>query len=192
MPALLRLFRLDHGPRIDAERVYLRLPRLVDHKPWAELRARSRDYLTPWEPTWPVDDLTKAAFRHRLAAYARELELGEAFPFFVFRKSDDAILGGVRLFNIRRGVAQTGVVGYWAGEDYAGQGYTTEAVRAVIDFAFGGLGLHRLEAACMPHNARSAALLARCGFSEEGYARAYLKINGEWRDHRLFGLIAPS
>ncbi|MBI1684807.1 GNAT family N-acetyltransferase [Caulobacter hibisci] len=192
MSAILRLLRLDHGPRIDAERVYLRLPRLADHKPWAELRETSRPFLQPWEPTWPAEDLTRAAFRQRLAAYARELEAGEAFPFFVFRKSDDAILGGVRLFNIRRGVAQTGVVGYWAGEAHAGQGYTGEAVKAVVDFAFGPLALHRLEAACMPHNARSAALLARCGFSEEGYARAYLKINGEWRDHRLFGLIAPS
>ncbi|MFT4254369.1 MAG: GNAT family protein [Caulobacter sp.] len=192
MSAILRLFRIDQGPRIEGERIYLRLPRLADHKPWAELRAGSRAFLTPWEPTWPADDLTRAAFRQRLAAYARELELGEAFPFFVFRKSDDAIVGGVRLFNIRRGVSQTGVLGYWAGEAHAGQGYTTEAVRAVIDFAFGPLGLHRLEAACMPHNARSAGLLARCGFSEEGYARAYLKINGEWRDHRLFGLIAPS
>ncbi len=192
MSAILRLLRIDQGPRIEGDRVYLRLPRLGDHKPWAELRGGSRAFLTPWEPTWPADDLTRAAFRQRLAAYARELELGEAFPFFVFRKSDDAIVGGVRLFNIRRGVAQTGVVGYWAGEAHAGQGYTTEAVRAVIDFAFGPLGLHRLEAACMPHNARSAGLLTRCGFSEEGYARAYLKINGEWRDHRLFGLIAPS
>lgn len=172
--------------------MYLRLPRLADHKAWAQLRGASRAFLTPWEPTWPADDLTRAAFRHRLAAYGRELELGEAFPFFVFRRSDDALLGGVRLFNIRRGVAQTGVIGYWAGEPYAGQGYTREAAAAVIDFAFGALGLHRLEAACMPHNARSAALLAKCGFVEEGYARAYLKINGEWRDHRLFGLIAPS
>jgi len=191
LSAILRLLRIDHGPRIDAERVYLRLPRLVDHKPWSELRAASRGYLTPWEPSWPADDLTRTAFRQRLAAYARELELGEAFPFFVFRKDDDAIVGGVRLFNIRRGVSQTGVLGYWVGEPFAGQGYTTEAVKAVIDFAFGPLGLHRLEAACMPHNARSADLLSRCGFSEEGYARAYLKINGEWRDHRLFGLIAP-
>ncbi|KSB88121.1 GCN5 family acetyltransferase [Caulobacter vibrioides] len=189
---MLRLLRIDHGPRIDAERIYLRLPRLADHKPWSQLRAASRGYLTPWEPSWPADDLTRTAFRQRLAAYARELELGEAFPFFVFRKEDDAIIGGVRLFNIRRGVSQTGVLGYWAGESFAGRGYTTEAVKAVVEFAFGPLGLHRLEAACMPHNTRSADLLSRCGFSEEGYARAYLKINGEWRDHRLFGLIAPT
>jgi ribosomal-protein-alanine N-acetyltransferase len=61
----------------------------------------------------------------------------------------------------------------------------------LIRFAFHGLGLHRLEAACMPQNAASAALLLKCGFSEEGYAPAYLKINGGWRDHRLFGMVAP-
>jgi len=62
-------------------------------------------------------------------------------------------------------------------------------LRTLIPFAFGPLGLHRLEAACLPNNDASANLLLKAGFSEEGYAKAYLKINGDWRDHRLFGLV---
>jgi ribosomal-protein-alanine N-acetyltransferase len=174
------------------EGVLLRPPRAGDHEAWAALRLESRAYLQPWEPTWPEDDLTRQAYRARLAAYARELELGEAFPFFMFRRDDGALIGGVRLFHIRRGVAQCGVMGYWIGQPHARQGYMQDGVRAAVAFSFGELALHRLEAACMPENRASAAVLLKSGFREEGYAPAYLKINGEWRDHRLFGMVAPS
>ena len=177
--------------RLEGRQVYLRPPRPQDHRPWAALRARSRAFLEPWEPTWPEHDLTRAAFRARLGAYARELELGEAYPFFIFRRADDALVGAVRLFHVRRGVAQTGSIGYWVGQPFARQGLMSDAVQTLIRFAFTGLNLHRLEAACMPHNTASASLLLKCGFAEEGYARAYLKINGGWRDHRLFGMVAP-
>ena len=177
--------------RLEGRQVYLRPPRPQDHRPWAALRARSRAFLEPWEPTWPEHDLTRAAFRARLGAYARELELGEAYPFFIFRRADDVLVGAVRLFHVRRGVAQTGSIGYWVGQPFARQGLMSDAVQTLIRFAFTGLNLHRLEAACMPHNTASASLLLKCGFSEEGYARAYLKINGGWRDHRLFGMVAP-
>jgi len=171
--------------------VFLRLPRLSDYKAWSVLRAQSAAFLKPWEPTWPEDDLTRPAYRARLNAYARELEAGEAFPFFMFRREDGALIGGVRLFHIRRGVAQSAVMGYWIGQPHARRGYMRDGVRAAIAFAFDGLALHRLEAACMPENGPSAALLLKSGFVEEGYAAAYLKINGEWRDHRLFGMVAP-
>jgi len=191
LSAFLRLFQTDPGPRLEGDKVFLRLPRLSDYKAWSTLRTQSAPFLRPWEPTWPDDDLTRPAFRARLGAYGRELEAGEAFPFFLFRREDEALIGGVRLFHIRRGVAQSAVMGYWIGEPHARRGYTRDGVKATIGFAFGQLGLHRLEAACMPENAPSAALLLKSGFREEGYAPAYLKINGEWRDHRLFGMVAP-
>jgi ribosomal-protein-alanine N-acetyltransferase len=184
------IFRPRPGLKLQGGGVYLRPPRLADYRAWAELRRTSRGFLERWEPTWPEGDLGRPAFRARLGAYARELEIGEAWPFFVFRKSDDALIGAVRLFHVRRGVAQTGTIGYWVGQNHARQGHMSDAVAAVVRFAFDGLGLHRLEAACMPENTASASLLLKSGFSEEGYARAYLKINGEWRDHRLFGLVS--
>ena len=191
MSAFLRLFHTDPGPRLEGGKVFLRLPRLSDYKGWSTLRTQSAAFLKPWEPTWPEDDLTRPAFRARLNAYARELEAGEAFPFFMFRREDGALIGGVRLFHIRRGVAQSAVMGYWIGQPHARRGYMRDGVRAAIAFAFDSLALHRLEAACMPENGPSAALLLKSGFVEEGYAAAYLKINGEWRDHRLFGMVAP-
>ena len=169
--------------------VLLRAPRASDYKAWSEVRFRSRDFLQPWEPAWPEDDLTRAAYRRRLAIYQREMELGGAYPFFVFREEDDALVGGVTLSNIRRGVAETGTLGYWIGQPYVRRGYATAAVRAMCAFAFDRLKLHRVEAACLPSNAGSRAVLTNSGFELEGQARAYLKINGAWRDHLLFGLV---
>ena len=97
--------------------------------------------------------------------------------------------GGITLRNILRGVAQTGTLGYWIGEPHARRGYTLEAVDALARFAFGRLGLHRLEAACCPDNDASRRLLLKAGFELEGRARGYLKIDGRWRDHLLFGKV---
>jgi ribosomal-protein-alanine N-acetyltransferase len=189
--ALLDWISPDSGLRVDGDGVVLRPPRAGDYQEWRDLRAASRAFLQPWEPTWPSDDLSRAAFRRRLAVYARDREAGVAFPFFVYRAGDDALTGGITLSNVRRGVAQMGSVGYWCGLTYVRQGLTLAAVKAVSAFAFRTLALHRLEAACIPENAPSRTLLLKAGYREEGFAPAYLKINGAWRDHVLFGLVSP-
>ena len=189
--ALLDWIAPESGLRLECEGIYLRAPKASDYGEWRELRAASKSFLQPWEPTWPADDLTRSAFRRRLTAYSRDRDLGVAYPFFVFRGEDEALTGGITLSNVRRGVAQMGSIGYWCGKPFARHGHTLAAVRALSEFAFRTLGLHRLEAACIPENAPSRALLAKAGFTEEGFARAYLKINGAWRDHVLFGLTTP-
>jgi ribosomal-protein-alanine N-acetyltransferase len=189
--ALLDWIAPESGLRLEGQGIFLRPPRAADYAEWRELRAASRGFLQPWEPTWPADDLTRVAFRRRLVAYARDRDLGSAFPFFVFRSEDEALTGGITLSNVRRGVAQMGSIGYWCGRPYTRQGHTLAAVRTVCEFGFRTLGLHRLEAACIPENAPSRALLRKAGFAEEGYAKAYLKINGVWRDHVLFGQVTP-
>jgi ribosomal-protein-alanine N-acetyltransferase len=176
-------------PTIEGEGVYLRAPQLADHVEWAALREASRDFLTPWEPTWPVDDLTRSAFRRRVKRYGEDQRNDLAYPFFIFRRSDHALVGGMTLANIRRGCAQAGSLGYWMGAAYARQGHMTAAVRALIPFAFGTLRLHRLEAACIPANVASIRLLEKTGFRREGYAREYLCINGMWQDHLLYACL---
>jgi ribosomal-protein-alanine N-acetyltransferase len=176
-------------PAIEGDGVVLRTPQMMDFPEWAQLREHSRDFLTPWEPIWPADDLTRAAFRRRLRRYTEDARQDLAYAFFVFRRSDDALVGGLTLANVRRGVAQAGSLGYWMGEPFAGQGYMSRAVRALIPFGFGPLRLHRLEAACIPTNNASIRLLERCGFSREGLARRYLCINGLWQDHFLYALL---
>lgn len=181
---------LESGPVISGGSVLLRAPVMADYQAWAELRAESRAFLTPWEPTWARDDLSRAAFRRRLKHYARDIREDHAYPFFIFRAEDEALLGGVTASNVRRGVAQTCSIGYWIGRPYAHQGYMTAALRALVPFAFDTLGLHRIEAACLPSNEASMGLLIKCGFEREGYARRYLRINGAWQDHVLFALLA--
>src|SRR5579862_2428097 len=189
-PASMAFFRTvtlsEQLPAIVGDRVVLRVPQMSDHAEWAALREASRDFLTPWEPTWPPDDLTRASFRRRIRRYAEDQRSDLAYPLFVFRKSDNVLLGGLTLANIRRGCAQAGNLGYWMGSAYSRQGYMTAAVKLVVPFAFETLRLHRVEAACIPANVASIRLLEKTGFRREGFAREYLCIDGAWQDHLLY------
>jgi [ribosomal protein S5]-alanine N-acetyltransferase len=182
----------DPLPSVVGEGVILRTPQATDHTEWAALRERSRDFLTPWEPTWPADDLSRSAFRRRIRRYAEDLRSDQSYAFLIFRSSDGRLVGGLTLANVRRGVAQAGSLGYWMGLPYIRHGHMTAAVRAVIPFAFNTLRLHRLEAACIPTNTASIRLLENAGFVREGYAREYLCINGIWQDHLLYGRLKDS
>ncbi len=188
--ALLRtITRPDSEPVIDGDGVYLRHPMMADYTAWSELRDCSRAFLVPWEPTWSLDDLTRASFRRRLRRYTKDLREDQAYPFFIFRNKDNLLVGGSTLSNIRRGVTQSCSLGYWIGEPFQKQGLMTTAVRAMAPYVFDVLRLHRIEAACLPDNEPSKRLLVKAGFTEEGYARDYLRINGAWRDHILFARV---
>jgi ribosomal-protein-alanine N-acetyltransferase len=188
--ALFRITRaIDPAPLLRGAGLYLRPAQSDDYPAWAALRENSREFLTPWEPTWPADDLTRGAFRRRLRRQAEEIARDESFAFLIFAEGSNILLGGITIGGIKRGVAQTASLGYWMGAPHAGKGHMTRAVAVAAAFAFSTLRLHRLEAACIPSNIASATLLERNGFQREGFARAYLCINGAWRDHYLFALL---
>jgi [ribosomal protein S5]-alanine N-acetyltransferase len=176
-------------PAIAGHGVFLRAPQMADYSEWVALREASRDFLTPWEPTWPADDLTRASFRRRMKRYSEDQRSDLAYPLFIFRKTDGVLVGGLTLANVRRGCAQAGSLGYWMGAAYAGKGHMTAAVAAVLPFAFGTLRLHRVEAACIPANIASIRLLEKTGFRREGFARQYLCIDGIWQDHLLYARL---
>ncbi|HKZ95753.1 MAG TPA: GNAT family protein [Hyphomicrobiaceae bacterium] len=180
----------DGAAVIEGHGVWLRPPQLGDYAAWAELRAMSRAHLVPWEPAWPRDDLTKSAFRRRLRHYHREARDDLGYAFSIFGVADDRLVGGLTLSNVRRGVSQAATLGYWLGLPYVRRGLMTEAVRALVPYAFDVLRLHRIEAAVQPNNCASIRVLERLGFTREGYACSYLKINGAWQDHVLFALLA--
>jgi ribosomal-protein-alanine N-acetyltransferase len=163
---------------------------MSDYPAWAELRARSREHLTPWEPLWQRDELTRSAFRRRVRHYQREAREDQGYAFLILKDADDELLGGLTLSNVRRGVTQAAVLGYWLGLPHVKCGYMTRAVAAIVGFAFEELHLHRLEAATMPGNFASIRVLERNGFQREGVARRLLKINGAWEDHVVHALIA--
>ena len=111
------------APVIAGHGVTLRLPQSMDYTAWAALREQSRAFLTPWEPIWPADDLTRTAFRRRIRRYAEDQRNDLAYACLVFRTGDDALVGGLTLANIRRGVAQAGSIGYWVGDAFSGRGW---------------------------------------------------------------------
>ena len=188
--ALFGLTRsLNPEPLVRGDGLYLRPATPADYPSWSRLRQASRAFLEPWEPTWPEDDLTQAAFRRRLRRQDEDISRDEAYALLIFDQTSDQLLGGITLGGVRRGVSQTGTLGYWIGAPHAGKGRITRAVSAIVEFAFSKLRLHRVEAACIPDNAPSIAVLERNGFQREGYARGYLKIDGAWRDHILFALL---
>jgi len=182
-------FRRDR-PSLAGKLVSLRLPVGADYREWAALREKSRSFLEPWEPRWAADELSRTAWRQRLARYRQDFSDGTAVAFLIFENAGGSLVGGITLGNIRHGVSQSGQVGYWMGERHAGKGYMSEAIGLVASYAFDTLRLHRIEAACIPDNARSIRVLEKAGFRREGLLRSYLRINGSWQDHYLYALIA--
>ncbi|MDU8910352.1 GNAT family protein [Aestuariicoccus sp. MJ-SS9] len=183
MLALRRKFR------IETERMTLRPPQHGDFNSWTALRQDSEDFLTPWEPNWADDHLSRRAFTNRVYWASRSISNGTAVPVFLIRRSDQTLLGAITLDNIRRGPAQCGTLGYWIGQPFARQGYMGEAIRAMVHHAFERQDLSRIEAACLPENVASRGLLERSGFKYEGVAQSYLQINGRWRTHVLYAAL---
>jgi ribosomal-protein-alanine N-acetyltransferase len=180
----------DETPVLLGPRVTLRAARAADYEEWSDLRRKSRDFLKPFEPRWSESDLSRRVFMSRLKRAREEAHQGTDYSFLVFLRQPDRenLVGGITLSNIRRRAAQYVTLGYWMGQEYVGQGLMTEAVGAVIPFAFDTLGLHRIHAAFLPTNTASRRVLEKNGFREEGYAENYLQIDGKWCDHVLFGL----
>ncbi|NIY72007.1 GNAT family N-acetyltransferase [Marivivens donghaensis] len=172
--------------RLETERLTLRPPEHGDWRGWSELRHQSREFLTPWEPTWADDHLSRKAFTNRVYWSQRSIANQTALPLFLIRREDQQLVGAITLDNIRRGPAQSGTTGYWTGEKFARMGYMREAILAVVHYAFVDLDLSRIEAGCLPENAPSRRLLESCGYKYEGVAQSYLQINGRWRNHVLY------
>ena len=173
-------------PKVETERMTLRLPAQGDWRAWSSLREDSAAHLTPWEPVWAHDHLSRRAFTHRVTWAARAETQGTALPLMLVRRADNQLLGAITLDNIRRGPVQAGTLGYWIGAPFARQGYMREAILAVVHHAFATMDLSRVEAACLPENTPSRGVLEKCGFKYEGVAQSYLQINGRWRNHVLY------
>jgi ribosomal-protein-alanine N-acetyltransferase len=184
----LPFFRRDL-PVLKGSKVTLRVPLANDYAAWAALRGESRAFLERWEPRWSPDELERGAWRHRLGRYREDYAQGTAIALFIFEREHGRLAGGITLGNIRHGVSQSGHIGYWIGERYAGRGLMTDAVGVLVRFAFDRLQLHRVEAACIPDNIRSIRVLEKAGFRREGLLRSYLRINGAWQDHYLYARI---
>lgn len=167
--------------------VGLRPIRRRDRAAWREVRDRNRDWLREWDASMPPG---ATPFTPGFGAMVREMHAaarqGRMLPFVV--TCDGRLVGQVTVNNIVWGSARWGQVGYWIDRDFAGRGIIPTAVALVVDHAFFGVGLHRIEVAVRPENTASLRVVDKLGFSRVGAAPRYLHINGAWRDHLLFAL----
>ena len=168
-------------------RIGLRPLSLRDARAWREVRARNREWLTPWEATVPPGDTTApATFRAMVRDLRHQARAGRAMPFAV--TVDDVFVGQLTVSNIVGGSARWAQVGYWIDQKYAGHGVIPTAVAMAVDHCLFEAGMHRVEIAIRPENTASLRVVQKLGFTEFGYAPRYLHIDGEWRDHRLFAI----
>jgi ribosomal-protein-alanine N-acetyltransferase len=128
---------------------------------------------------------TKKAF----ATFAKEVSGADGKAYLVKRVHDQALVGVIEIRDIFMGSFKCGYLIYYAFDEFKGQGYMKEALKAVIRKAFTKLKLHRLEANIQPQNTASVALAKSVGLVFEGYSPKFLKINGQWRDHERWAII---
>ncbi len=183
------LLRARKKLRLETERLTLRAPIHSDFHQWTALRRNSEEFLTPWEPAWADDHLSRRSFTNRVYWAQRAMSSETALPLFMFHREGEQLVGAITLDNIRRGPAQAATVGYWTGESHARQGFMREALMAMVHHAFHVMDLSRIEAACLPENTPSRGLLERSGFKYEGVAQSYLQIGGRWRNHVLYSAL---
>ena len=175
--------------KLTGERVFLRPPKRRDALKWQKLRMSSKSFLVPWEPSWDASSCTRRAYLRYFKNSNYLANMDRAYSFLIFKTDDKALLGGINIGNVRRGVSQSASLGYWIGEKYSRNGYMKEALKLLIPSLFIDLRLNRIEAATLEENIASKNLLKKIGFKKEGVLRKYLKINGTWRDHILYGLL---
>ena len=175
--------------KLTGERVFLRPPKRRDALKWQKLRMSSKSFLAPWEPSWDSSSCTRRAYLRYFKNSNYLANMDRAYSFLIFKTDDKTLLGGINVGNVRRGVAQSASLGYWIGEKHSRNGYMKEALKLLIPSLFIDLRLNRIEAATLEENIASKNLLKKIGFKKEGVLRKYLKINGAWRDHILYGLL---
>lgn len=173
---------------LQGRRICLRPPCRGDWPEWYRVRHANQDRLKPLEPRWSPQCLTRDFYERRLTRLARDWRDDKCYSFLMLETAGQRLIGGININHVCRGAARFASLGYWIDRGFEGRGYMSEGLQLIADFAFHTLDLHRLNAACLPHNTRSQALLRRNGFMEEGFARNYIQINGKWEDHVLFGL----
>ena len=174
---------------INTERCYLRLPNLRDFESWVNLRKKSEDFLSKWEPERDRNFYSVALFRSRVKWAKKKFNEKKVIHAFIFRREDGVLIGAVTIDNVRRGAAQSGSIGYWLGKPFEKKGYMIEVVKALIFYIFKNFDLSRVEAATLPENQASRSLLEKVGFKYEGVSQSYLQISGRWRNHVMYSLL---
>ena len=174
---------------LNGDNVLLRPPLYSDWTNWSKVREKNKLYLQPWEPLWSPGELERSSFVKRVRMFEKFSTNDEAYSFLIFKNEYAEFIGELNISNIQRGIIQSCSIGYWIAKKYEGLGMMSESLELVKSFIFNQLKLHRIEAACLPHNSPSLKVLLKNGFKIEGTARKLLKINNKWQDHTVFSYL---
>jgi [ribosomal protein S5]-alanine N-acetyltransferase len=175
---------------LTGDRIYLRHYTSEDAQELTDFQIRNRDFFSPYFAGRQDSFYTLEQQQKDIESFKEAKEQDRRYTFGIYLKDSGGMIGEISLFDIKRGNLQKAIVGYCMDHGHTGKGYMNEALQLVIGYSFGELGLHRLEAGAMPMNTGSLRTLRRNGFQEEGTARSYLHINGQWHDHVMFALLA--
>ncbi len=186
---VIALQALFSRKRLSGKNIFLRPPKRRDAIKWQKLRLSSKNFLSPWEPKWDASSCSRRAFMRYLKNSSYLANIDRSYSFLIFKEEDKDLVGGINVFNVRRGVSQSSSIGYWIGKRYSRKGYMFEALSILLPSLFVDLRLHRIEAAVLTHNKPSRNLLEKIGFKQEGICRSYLKIDGKWQDHIMYSLL---
>ena len=179
-------------PRIETERLLLRLATQDDVETILGYVRQNRTHLAPFEPDHPEAYYTEGFWRSRVEQDREDHEQDVSCRLWMFlREQPDHAIASVNFTGFVRGIAQLCTLGYSIAAEHEGRGYMTEGVGPAIGYVFEHLNLHRIIAGYMPHNRRSGDLLRRLGFVVEGYSRDFLLIHGHWEDHIQTALVNP-
>ncbi|WLR47394.1 GNAT family protein [Halobacillus litoralis] len=176
---------------INGVSIYARELKSHDAEQLLQYEKKNRSFFEQFSMVRTDDFYTLEGQNNRLETLHKEEEGDKGYFFGIFQKNTDHLIGTVNLFQVIRGSLQSAFIGYFLDQDYNGKGYTTEAVRFLVAYAFDHLQLHRIEAGVMPHNKASIRVLEKAGFHKEGLAKKNVKINGKWEDHQVLAIINP-
>jgi ribosomal-protein-alanine N-acetyltransferase len=178
--------------KLQSENIYIRLLGPADAEDMLQLQIQNRDFFQQFAMERDEKFYTLEGQRDRLERLVTYAMDDTDYYFGIFTNADNHLIGSINLFSLIRGSIQSAFVGYFLDEKQNGKGYTTEAVKLIVKFAFDELKLHRVEAGVMPHNLGSIRVLEKAGFEKEGLARKNVKINGKWEDHQQMAIVNPN
>jgi len=182
-----------HSVQLFGSEVTLRPIRYRDKRQWNQVRAENREWLDPWEATLPnipadspayEDSSVRPSFFQMVNLHRREARIGRSYSFLIWQNQN--LVGQITMGGITYGAMRGAHIGYWIDKNFANRGFTTQAVKLVTEFGFSELGLHRIEINVRPENGASCRVAEKAGFEFEGFKKAYLHIDGAWRDHKCF------
>lgn len=181
------------APRFETERLLVTMLAVDDAPRMRAFYEGNRAHLERWMPAAPEGFYTDAYWQVRLEKSFDELAADRSVRLVLCDRADPGgpLVGTVSVSEIVRGSLQQAYLGYNVAAEREGRGLMREGLERVVQWAFDGLGLHRIAANYQPTNERSGQLLRRLGFVVEGYARDYLLIDGQWRDHVLTAKTNP-